>query len=548
MAKSSLKDFYTNSILNKKKQYQDFMDKGDTVGAENVAKSAQGDYDWLKSNGYAGVADTLSKQNYAQAAQSAKSGKVGVRNYLEKLGATYGMDSGKVGSLLNYNNDTGEVSVGGVNLGVPTEIGGTTYAKSDDLDSAWSKAMKKLGYSQNPDIQYGKATSDTLDYISENRDLTKKFHDEYLQRSDALDDATLNKNPWDTEWGKAIMGQYNFNGNNAAKNELAGRAASNGGNIDSYAAANAQRQQLAYTNAGNAAVLENWMQRLGVLGENLDRLKGEQDNKLSHLENSVTQNMQAAQMIFDNNETKKNNQVDNLVKQADVTGYIPREWNYANNQYFNSDGTLAKPDTDYMAIINTATEKLKNTNLSDSERSAWEKTLRDASAARNYKINQLGYSDNGQITPNYSQEQTAAMRDNAASRESAERISLGEQDAAVNAANTEAAIKQYEIDQNNATEIQKALIEAETEVKKKEEKAKKSITEEQMTQIENWAIEYGIKAPGQPGVSPATDIQKYKFISAVSDLDISDDAMSVILSEFGITEEEIENAMLTPLK
>ena len=59
-----------------------------------------------------------------------------------------------------------------------------------------------------------------------------------------------NTNPFETETGKSIMESYGIKGNNAAANGVATVASGNGGNIDSFAAANAKNQQLAYKNAG----------------------------------------------------------------------------------------------------------------------------------------------------------------------------------------------------------------------------------------------------------------------------------------------------------
>ena len=55
---------------------------------------------------------------------------------------------------------------------------------------------------------------------------------------------------------QGIMDQYKLGGFNAAQGEYANGAANNGGNIDSYAAANANRQQLAFTTAGQQAALQ----------------------------------------------------------------------------------------------------------------------------------------------------------------------------------------------------------------------------------------------------------------------------------------------------
>ena len=69
---------------------------------------------------------------------------------------------------------------------------------------------------------------------------------------DYINNLDLTKQPW----YENLMAQYQLGGQSAAKGALASGAAGNSGNIDSYAAANANRQQLAYTTAGTQAALD----------------------------------------------------------------------------------------------------------------------------------------------------------------------------------------------------------------------------------------------------------------------------------------------------
>lgn len=89
------------------------------------------------------------------------------------------------------------------------------------------------------------------------------------------------QNPLETDWGKAIMSQYGLDGDVAAKSEWADAASSNGGNIDSFAEANARRQRLSYLNSGVNAVNEASTQRfsnmigaLEKMGVNTQQLLG----------------------------------------------------------------------------------------------------------------------------------------------------------------------------------------------------------------------------------------------------------------------------------
>lgn len=81
-----------------------------------------------------------------------------------------------------------------------------------------------------------------------------------------------NTNPYETEWGKALLSQYGLDGDVAAKNEWADAAASNGGNIDSFAEANARRQRLSYLNSGVNAVNEASTQRFSNMIGALEKM------------------------------------------------------------------------------------------------------------------------------------------------------------------------------------------------------------------------------------------------------------------------------------
>ena len=111
--------------------------------------------------------------------------------------------------------------------------------------------------------------------------ITAKINDLYgIQRSDRetmsgkydyLEKYNYDHNPYESEIGKSIMEGYKFKGKTASDNAVASDAGSNGGNIDSYAAANANRQQLAFTNAGKQAVLNDFNTRINNAKEILSQ-------------------------------------------------------------------------------------------------------------------------------------------------------------------------------------------------------------------------------------------------------------------------------------
>lgn len=78
---------------------------------------------------------------------------------------------------------------------------------------------------------------------------------------------------------QTILESFGVAGENAADDAVAGSVGSNGGNLDSYASANAKRQQLAFKNAAESAALDaynaeigNLIKTLGDMGVNVNDL------------------------------------------------------------------------------------------------------------------------------------------------------------------------------------------------------------------------------------------------------------------------------------
>lgn len=89
------------------------------------------------------------------------------------------------------------------------------------------------------------------------------------------------RNPLETDWGKGILDYYGVLGDNSANAVNADTAAENGGNIDSYAAANAERQRLSKLGQGvstvygmNAERVNNMLSVLNSIGVNTNELFG----------------------------------------------------------------------------------------------------------------------------------------------------------------------------------------------------------------------------------------------------------------------------------
>ena len=188
---------------------------------------------------------------------------------------------------------------------------------------------------------------------SDRKDMSGKY--------DRLENAAY-ANPFNTDEAKAIIGKYDLAGLQARNNAVASGSASNGGNIDSYAASNALRQQASLINQGQMAVLDAHNNKINNVKGILSDLGVYLQNQDKGMQNTITLQQNESQRLFDNGETAKNNEVARLSEQASVTGYTPNEWTIKNDavysQFLNPDGTFKKEmeGIDIQALINQTTD------------------------------------------------------------------------------------------------------------------------------------------------------------------------------------------------
>ena len=207
-------------------------------------------------------------------------------------------------------------------------------ASQISADGADATATRKIYEKYAPSTTMETNNLKSNEVNRENDSLFKKYNQEY--------EDLKNTNPFTTAEAKAIMGKYSLAGLQGRDNAVASGGASNGGNIDSYASANAMRQQASLINQGQMTVLESHQQKidnirglLSDMGVNIDR-------------------------VFNQDETSKNNETARLVEEANVTGYTPSAWVIKNddvyNTYLNEDGTFKKEmeNVDIQALINSA--------------------------------------------------------------------------------------------------------------------------------------------------------------------------------------------------
>lgn len=323
----------TNAIYRLKGQWNKANEANDAEGKNAAAEKAQAYYEQLKKNGYSDLADELASSGEAAAKSIndkwAKTGKTATRGYLYSLGKSRGMSNSDIDELIGWDNQSGEVSFGGKKIGKPDAVvDGTSYfGDTGKLDSAFNDYIERSGNVRPKPTAVNQ----------ENENLFRRYKQEY--------DDLKGTNPFTTEEAKAILSKYDLAGLQGRDNAVASNAGSNGGNIDSFAAANALRQQASLVSQGQQAVLSAYQQKLdharsllSDMGVNIDR-------------------------VYNQDETTKNNEVARNSEIASVTGYTPDGWAFKNDAFLKNfvgdDGKL-KPEyesTDFQELINNAKAK-----------------------------------------------------------------------------------------------------------------------------------------------------------------------------------------------
>ena len=248
-----------------------------------------------------------------------------------------GLSNRDIDNQLKYDDRTGEVYFGGKSLGkTQANVDGISYYDSDTLNSAFNDYVNRAGITA-PKEQLAQQLW---------QNLVGNYKDYY--------DNMVKENPYTNEVGKSILSKYDLAGYTAGNNAAASGAASNGGNIDSFAAGNAMRNQAALIAMGQEKAL------------------AAQNQKLERARDILANMGVDAEKIFNASETEKNNDVTRNATIADVTGYTPEQWTYANNPYLNDDGTLVRESDNFKEFMDTAREKLKDTTLSADERKKWQ--------------------------------------------------------------------------------------------------------------------------------------------------------------------------------
>lgn len=366
-----------NTILRLKKNWLKADEQNDTTQKNQIANDAQTYYSQMRNNGDTRLANTLYDSGYEKSKQYvndyfAEQGKSAIRPYFYELGKSYNLSNKDIDDALSYNSITGEVSLGGKNIGKPSGISsnGVSYWDNATLDNAFNDYVTRTGKSKSNDNVIGTMQDSMAKGYNDLKDTSFKDYNDYMD--------LVKQNPYDTDEGKAIMGKYDLAALQGRNNQLAMGTASNGGNVDSYSAANAMRQQAALYSQGQQAVLDMYNSRVQNAYNSSDKLANIRQTLSDmgvQINDAFQRNETAKNNEVERNETTLNGQVARDAQIAEVTGKVPTRMSVTSqNMFFNEDGTLKDDSIDYAYVIEQAN---KNGD---------EETAKQAKVARAYKI------------------------------------------------------------------------------------------------------------------------------------------------------------------
>lgn len=351
------------------------------LGIEEAAKPY---YQQLRDNGYGNIADQLSASNYGQAQQVAadfknqgKSGLVAGRNYMtNQLTNKYGLTKQQADSLITYDPITGgDVRLGGMSIGNGDAlIDDTNYYNQSYLDDKLSDYAKNMGLTVNPKVAAQQTYDNGMNFINDDRALRSDEYGNLRSLYDRYNNLTFTS-PTDTDFWNDIVNSFVTQGDAAGYAAIATGAGANGGNIDTNAQADAERQMAAFRSAGIQAAnssYQGWLDSIlgGIQARSDEYAKqhGYTMDDINAMPQLLSGIMDADQQAFEQKQTALNNQTDRWATQAEISGYNPTEMSYANNPYvdvdeyghvtLNEQGLgLTKLEGGIQAAINAARER-----------------------------------------------------------------------------------------------------------------------------------------------------------------------------------------------
>lgn len=172
--------------------------------------------------------------------------------------------------------------------GVADKLDASDYGEAlDYLDTLQKDAG---AYDADKELANASASRESLD--NRRTELYDRLMSEYKELYANAEDGALSAE------GERIMSEFRTAGENASGHAVADNAASNGGNISSYAAANAHRQMTEYLSAGAEAAEKAENERVSRLASVLDGIYSSSKGLLDSEEKSITDSAGVAYDVF----------------------------------------------------------------------------------------------------------------------------------------------------------------------------------------------------------------------------------------------------------
>ena len=382
-----------NEIVKRKKQWAEATANG--KDASSYAEEVRAYYDELRNNGRADVADKLERSNDIDAAA-----------YLKTLAPGY--------SKGNYSpyGDIEKISKAKYNWSELAANGKDTSGVQNDAKQYYAN-LRANGYGDVADHLQKIGSVEAGEYLkrftpqydnsaagnqAKSNDVYKtgKDYGTDIQKSyDKVYDNNINVNPVETDYGKSVMRNYGIAADNAYGKTLGGNTEDAGGNVDSYAAANANRQKAAILSKGNEDILNYYNAITGranewaggkaaALSQNLSQLQGNVDNDRASRqadeqtdvqrylgELSAEQAAIQAQLEAEDKEKDRQNKLD--LAELDNKGKVDVANINADTSKYVSDNDLKS--SNYAANMSFASSKYRTDHVKDNKDDGFELSL-----------------------------------------------------------------------------------------------------------------------------------------------------------------------------
>lgn len=331
-------DALTNVITNKG-SYETAKVNGGDFGKYQTA--AEPSYQYLADNGYGYLSDQLHNSNYITAQDLLN--QYGLADSATDKAGDW--TAANMGNIKSFFPDTGS-TYNNYETGVKSNY-------NDFIDTADKGYKDTQGYLQpyaaSLNDLYGKYSIGVDSVNNQNNQLwndMRQFGTDQTARYDKLTDYIYTNDYTATPWYQTIMEGYNIGGEKAAGSAVADIGGSNSGNIDSYAAANARRQQLSFTNAGNTAALNAYNSQLGNLLGTIQSLGYDignlQNRQQANIDSSRTANQGMLDSYNQGNNILGNVQNDAVANLMNAYGLAGQNYNTGYNNLMGAKNTEAQ--------------------------------------------------------------------------------------------------------------------------------------------------------------------------------------------------------------